>query len=72
MTNKDSTKIYFRENEIVDLYRGDTLIFKKTEDVPTGKYIVRGTLKPDSTAQSIQFTVNGVNEQIDINEDKTF
>ena len=72
MTNKDITKIYFQGNEIVALYSGDTLIFKKTEDVPTGKYIVRGTLKPDSTVQSIQFTVTGVNEQIAIHEDKTF
>lgn len=76
MTNKDITKIYFRGNEIVALYRGDTLIFKKSGVVPppkpTGVYTVRGTLKPDSTAQNIELKVNGVNEQIDINEDKTF
>ena len=75
MTNKDITKIYFRENEIVALYQGSTLIFKKSGVVPpspTGVYTVRGTLKPDSTVQSIQLCVNGINEQIDINEDKTF
>ena len=76
MTNKDITKIYFQGNEIVALYRGDTLIFKKSgggsTTEPTGVYTVRGTLKPDSTVQSIQLCVNGINEQIDINEDKTF
>ena len=75
MTNKDITKIYFRENEIVALYRGDTLIFKKSGVVPpkpTGVYTVRGTLKPDSTVQSIQLCVNGINEQFDVNNDKTF
>ena len=76
MTNKDITKIYFRGNEIVALYQGSTLIFKKSgggsTTEPTGVYTVRGTLKPDSTVQSIQLCVNNINEQIDINEDKTF
>ena len=72
MTNKDITKIYFQGNEIVALYQGSTLIFKKTEDVPTGKYIVRGTLKPDSTARNIQLCVNGQREQFDVKSDKTF
>ena len=75
MTNKDITKIYFRGNEIVALYRGDTLIFKKSGVVPpkpTGVYTVRGTLKPDSTAQSIELKVNGVREQFAVNSDKTF
>lgn len=75
MTNKDITKIYFEGDEIVALYQGSTLIFKKSGVVPpspTGVYTVRGTLKPDSTAQNIELKVNGVNEQIDINEDKTF
>lgn len=75
MTNKDITKIYFRVNEIVALYQGSTLIFKKSGVVPpkpTGVYTVRGTLKPDSTVQSIQLCVNSINEQIDINNDKTF
>ena len=75
MTNKDITKIYFRGNEIVALYRGDTLIFKKSGGAttkPTGVYTVRGTLKPDSTAQSIELKVNGVREQFAVNSDKTF
>lgn len=77
MTNKDITKIYFRGNEIVALYRGDTLIFKKSGVVPppskpTGVYTVRGTLKPDSRARNIQLCVNGKREQFDVNNDKTF
>ena len=75
MTNNDITKIYFCGDEIAALYQGSTLIFKKSGVVPpspSGKYTVRGTLKPDSTVQSIQLCVNGINEQIDINEDKTF
>ena len=75
MTNKDITKIYFCGDEIAALYQGSTLIFKKSGVVPpkpTGVYTVRGTLKTDSTVQSIQLCVNDINEQIDINEDKTF
>ena len=77
MTNKDITKIYFQGNEIVALYRGDTLIFKKSGVVPppskpTGVYTVRGTLKPDSRAQNIQLCVNNQREQFDVNNDKTF
>ena len=75
MTNKDITKIYFQGNEIVALYKGDTLIFKKSGVVPpkpTGVYTVRGTLKPDSRAQNIQLCVNGQREQFDVNNDKTF
>ena len=75
MTNNDITKIYFCGDEIAALYQGSTLIFKKSGVVPpspTGVYTVRGTLKPDSTEQTIQLCVNGINEQIDINEDKTF
>lgn len=78
MTNKDITKIYFRGNEIVALYRGDTLIFKKSGSVvppspkPTGVYTVRGTLKPNSREQNIQLCVNGQREQFDVNNDKTF
>lgn len=75
MTNKDITKIYFRGNEIVALYQGSTLIFKKSEDVPplpTGKYTVRGTVNPFSGEQSIQLCVNGKQEQFDVNNDNTF
>ena len=72
MVSTNITKIYFRGNEIVALYRGDTLIFKKTEDVPTGKYIVRGTVNPFSGEQSIQLCVNGKQEQFNVNSDNTF
>ena len=75
MTNKDITKIYFCGDEIAALYQGSTLIFKKSGVVPpspTGVYTVRGTLKPDSTVQSIQLCVNGQREQFDVNNDKTF
>ena len=75
MTNKDITKIYFQGNEIVALYQGSTLIFKKSGVVPpkpTGVYTVRGTLKPNSTKQNIQLCVNGQREQFDVNNDKTF
>lgn len=48
MTNKDITKIYFRGNEIVALYQGDTLIFKKSgggsTTEPTGVYKIKGTV----------------------------
>ena len=75
MTNKDITKIYFQGNEIVALYRGDTLIFKKSGVVPpspTGKYTVRGTVNPYSGEQSIQLCVNGKQEQFNVNSDNTF
>ena len=47
MTNKDITKIYFQGNEIVALYQGSTLIFKKSGGVPpkqSGVYALRGRL----------------------------
>lgn len=69
MTNKDISKIYFRGNEIVALYQGGTLIFKKK---PTGVYIIKGSVSPGFTEQNIELRVNNVKEQIDINEDKTF
>lgn len=75
MTNKDITKIYFRGNEIVALYQGSTLIFKKSGVVPpspTGRYTVRGTVNPYSGEQSIQLCVNGKQEQFNVNSDNTF
>ena len=75
MTNKDITKIYFQGNEIVALYQGSTLIFKKSGVVPpspTGKYTVRGTVNPYSGEQSIQLCVNGKQEQFNVNSDNTF
>ena len=72
MTNKDITKIYFRGNEIVALYKGDTLIFKKSGGGSTGVYTVRGTVNPFSGEQSIQLCVNGKQEQFNVNSDNTF
>lgn len=72
MTNKDITKIYFQGNEVVALYQGNTLIFKKSEDVPSGKYTVRGTVNPFSGEQSIPLNVNGKQEKFNINSDNTF
>ena len=72
MTNKDITKIYFRGNEIVALYRGDTLIFKKSGGGSTGVYTVRGTVNHFSGEQSIQLCVNGKQEQFNVNSDNTF
>ena len=72
MTNKDITKIYFRGNEIVALYKGDALIFKKSGGGSTGVYTVRGTVNPFSGEQSIQLCVNGKQEQFNVNSDNTF
>lgn len=72
MTNKDITKIYFRGNEIVALYKGDTLIFRKSGGGSTGVYTVRGTVNPFSGEQSIQLYVNGKQEQFNVNSDNTF
>ena len=75
MTNKDITKIYFQGNEIVALYQGSTLIFKKSGVVPPkpiGVYTVRGTVNPFSGEQSIQLCVNGKQEQFNVNSDNTF
>ena len=75
MTNKDISKIYFRGNEIVALYQGSTLIFKKSGVVPpkpTGVYKIKGTVNPFSGEQSIQLCVNGKQEQFNVNSDNTF
>ena len=75
MVSTNITKIYFRGNEIVALYKGSTLIFKKSGVVPpspTGKYTVRGTVNPFSGEQSIQLCVNGKQEQFNVNSDNTF
>lgn len=72
MTNKDITKIYFQGNEIVALYQGSTLIFKKSGGGSTGVYTVRGTVNPFSGEQSIQLCVNGKQEQFNVNSDNTF
>ena len=76
MTNKDITKIYFRENEIVALYRGDTLIFKKSGVVPpspTGKYKIKGTVtKSSGYTQFNLFYNNGQTVNVKVNKDLTF
>ena len=72
MVSTNITKIFFRGNEIVALYRGDTLIFKKSGGGSTGVYTVRGTVNPFSGEQSIQLCVNGKQEQFNVNSDNTF
>lgn len=76
MTNKDITKIYFQGNEIVALYRGDTLIFKKSGVVPpspTGKYTVRGTVTKSSGYTQFNLTYNnGQSVNVKVNKDLTF
>ena len=68
MVSTNITKIYFRGNEIVALYKGDTLIFMKSP----GVYKIKGTVNPYSGEQSIQLCVNGKQEQFNVNSDNTF
>ena len=76
MTNKDITKIYFQGNEIVALYRGDTLIFRKSGVVPpkpTGKYKIKGTVtKSSGNTQFNLFYNNGQRVNVKVNKDFTF
>ena len=76
MTNKDITKIYFRGNEIVALYQGSTLIFKKSGVVPpkpTGVYKIKGTVTESSgNTQFNLFYNNGQRVNVKVNEDLTF
>lgn len=80
MTNKDITKIYFRGNEIVALYRGDTLIFKKSGSVvppspkPTGVYKIKGTVTKSSgnTQFNLSYNDNKQSENVKVNQDLTF
>ena len=77
MTNKDITKIYFQGNEIVALYQGSTLIFKKSGGVvppkPTGKYTVRGTVTKSSGYTQFNLTYNnGQRVNVKVNKDLTF
>ena len=69
-TNKDITKIYFQGNEIVALYKGDTLIFKKSSG--GGKSIIRGKVDDECTDENIIITYNGNKVSLNINTDKTF
>ena len=76
MTNKDITKIYFRGNEIVALYQGSTLIFKKSGVVPpkpTGVYKIKGTVTKNSGyTQFNLFYNNGQMVNVKVNKDLTF
>lgn len=78
MTNKDITKIYFQGNEIVALYRGDTLIFKKSGVVPpspkpTGVYKIKGTVTKSSGYTQINILYNNKQSvNVKVNKDLTF
>ena len=78
MTNKDITKIYFQGNEIVALYRGDTLIFKKSSGggsttKPTGVYKIKGTVTKGSGYTQFNLTYNnGQRVNVKVNKDLTF
>ena len=78
MTNKDITKIYFQGNEIVALYRGSTLIFKKSGVVPpspkpTGTYKIKGTVTKSSGYTQFNLTYNnGQRVNVKVNKDLTF
>ena len=69
MTNKDITKIFFRGNEIVALYKGDTLIFKKSPRV----YKIKGTVTKESGYTQFNLTYNnGQTVNVKVNKDLTF
>ena len=77
MTNKDITKIYFQGNEIVALYKGDTLIFKKSgggsTTEPTGVYKIKGTVTKGSGYTQFNLTYNnGQTVNVKVNKDLTF
>ena len=76
MVSTNITKIYFRGNEIVALYKGDTLIFKKSGVVPpspTGKYKIKGTVtKSSGNTQFNLFYNNGQTVNVKVNKDLTF
>lgn len=70
MTNKDITKIYFQGNEIVALYQGSTLIFKKS----SGGNILRGTVTKNSNRDNVPISYNDgqINDKATVNSDNTF
>ena len=77
MTNKDITKIYFQGNEIVALYQGSTLIFKKSgggsTTEPTGVYKIKGTVTKGSGYTQFNLTYNnGQRVNVKVNKDLTF
>ena len=69
MVSTNITKIYFRGNEIVALYRGDTLIFKKSP----GVYKIKGTVTKGSGYTQFNLTYNnGQKVNVKVNKDLTF
>lgn len=76
MTNKDITKIYFQGNEIVALYQGSILIFKKSGVVPpkpTGVYKIKGTVTKSSGNTQFNLSYNnGQRVNVKVNKDLTF
>ena len=78
MTNKDITKIYFQGNEIVALYQGSTLIFKKSSGggsttKPTVVYKIKGTVTKNSGYTQFNLTYNnGQIVNVKVNKDLTF
>ena len=69
MVSTNITKIYFRGNEIVALYKGDTLIFKKSP----GVYKIKGTVtKGSGYTQFNLFYNNGQTVNVKVNKDLTF
>ena len=69
MVSTNITKIYFRGNEIVALYKGDTLIFKKSPRV----YKIKGTVTKGSGYTQFNLTYNnGQKVNVKVNKDLTF
>ena len=78
MVSTNITKIFFRGNEIVALYKGDTLIFKKSPGggsttKPTGVYKIKGTVTKKSGYTQFNLTYNdGQMVNVKVNKDLTF
>lgn len=78
MVSTNITKIFFRGNEIVALYKGDTLIFKKSSGggsttKPTGVYKIKGTVTESSGYTQFNLTYNnGQMVNVKVNKDLTF
>ena len=69
MVNTNINKIFFRGNEIVALYKGDTLIFKKSP----GVYKIKGTVTKNSGYTQFNLTYNdGKMVNVKVNKDLTF
>lgn len=69
MVSTNITKIFFRGNEIVALYKGDTLIFKKSPRV----YKIKGTVTKSSGNTQFNLSYNnGQRVNVKVNKDLTF